>query len=167
MCHRSDTKLGHEPQQVGSDPDVVGLRPDGVLMSGQRRRKQRPDIDLAPLERTVQAFGRGTGSALGEVLAEPEDERFEHGRIDLQHLAGEHGLLAPQLHNRHARSHADPAGWPRVDGHPQLEAPRNQSALQVDGRPEIGALREQCLPATFGLSKESFGVHDLVTGTGH
>ena len=70
------------------------------------------------------------------------------------------GCLRRSFETATPGAHADPAGWPRVDGHPQLEAPRDQSALQVDGRPEIRALREQRLPATFGLSKESFGVQD-------
>ena len=54
----------------------------------------------------MEAFGGGTGSAQGEILAESENERFEHGGIDLYHLAGEHGLVSPQLRNRYAGSQA-------------------------------------------------------------
>ena len=55
----------------------------------------------------MQAFGGGTRSALGEIFAEPENERFEHGGIDFYHLAGEHRPVAPQLRNRQAGSQAD------------------------------------------------------------
>ena len=90
VCHWPGCQLGHKPEQVGRDADVVGLVTDRFLTPSERCRQERSHVDLRSVQRAAKALRRPAGLTRCEIFTEPENEWNDGTGVDRDRLAGKH-----------------------------------------------------------------------------